>query len=119
MKLNAGKCHILLNSRGPYTIKIRNLCIKNSLCEKMLRINFVYKLKLTNHTDEIYKKASRKLNALAKIELYMGIRKRRILMNAFFKSQFNYCPMIWMCCQSASKLQFLGFKRWCSASVLF
>ena len=119
MKLNAGKCHILLNSRGPYTIKIRNLCIKNSLCKKMLRINFVYKLKLTNRTDEIYKKASRKLNALAKIELYMGIRKRRILPNAFFKSQFNYCPMIWMCCQSASKLQFLGFKRWCSANVLF
>ena len=28
----------------------------------------------------------------------MGIRKRRTLMNAFFKSQFNYCPLIWMCC---------------------
>ena len=27
----------------------------------------------------------------------MGIRKRHALMNAFFKSQFNHCPLIWMC----------------------
>ena len=25
-----------------------------------------------------------------------GLIKRRILMNAFFKFQFNYCPVIWM-----------------------
>ena len=48
--------------------------------------------------DEIGKKASQKLNAFAKIAPYVGIRKRRNLMNAFFKSQFNYCPLIWMCC---------------------
>ena len=97
-KLHTDKCHVLLNSQGPNTIKIGNLCIKNSSCEKMLGINFDYKLKFTNHFDEICKKASRKLNALARIAPYMGIRKRRTLMNAFFKSQFNYCPLIWMCC---------------------
>ena len=64
----------------------------------MLGINFDYKLKFTNHIEEICKKASRKLNAHARIAPYMGIRKRRTLMNAFFKSQFNYCPLIWMCC---------------------
>ena len=36
------------------------------------------------------------LNALAKITPYMELTKRRILMNAFFDSQFNYCPLIWM-----------------------
>ena len=97
MKLNTDKCHVLLNSQGPNTIKIGNLCIKNSSCEKMLGINFDYKLKFTNHIGEICKKASRKLNVLARIIAYMGIRKRRSLMNAFFKSQFNYCPLIWMC----------------------
>ena len=56
----------------------------------MLGINFDYKLKFSNHIEEICKKASRKLNALARISLYMGIRKRRTLVNAFFKSQFNY-----------------------------
>ena len=64
----------------------------------MLGIKFDYKLKFTNHIKEICKKASRKLNALARIARYMGARKRRTLMNAFFKSQFNYCLLIWMCC---------------------
>ena len=31
----------------------------------------------------------------------MGIRKRPILINTFFKSQFNYYPLIWMCCNQS------------------
>ena len=27
----------------------------------------------------------------------MGLSKRKLLMNAFFTSQFSYCPLIWMC----------------------
>ena len=27
----------------------------------------------------------------------MGAIKKSILMNAFFKSQFTYCPLMWMC----------------------
>ena len=64
---------------------------------KDVRYNFDYKLKLMSHIDEICKKASRKLNAVARIAPYTGIRKRRTLMNNFFKSQSNYCPLIWMC----------------------
>ena len=67
MKLNTDKYHVLLNSQGPKTIKIGNLCIKDSACEKMLGTNFDYKLKFINHIEEICKKPSRKLNALASI----------------------------------------------------
>ena len=102
MKLKRDKGHVLLNSQGPNTIKEGNLCIKNSSCKKMLGINFHHKLKFTNYIDEICKKASRKLNALARTAPYMGIRKQRTLMNAFFKSQFNYCPLLWMCCNRSS-----------------
>ena len=28
---------------------------------------------------------------------YIELGKRRMLMNAFFNSQFNYCSVIWMC----------------------
>ena len=51
----------------------------------MLGINFDYKLKFANHIEEICKKASQKLNALARIAPYVVIRKRRTLMNALFK----------------------------------
>ena len=27
----------------------------------------------------------------------MGIAKKNILMNAFFTSQFSYCPLVWIC----------------------
>ena len=60
MKLNTKKCHALLNSQGPNTIKIENLCIRNSSCEKMLGINF-HKLKFTNHINKICKKGITKL----------------------------------------------------------
>ena len=38
MKLSTDKCYVLLNSQGPNTIKIGNLWIKNSSCEKMTRL---------------------------------------------------------------------------------
>ena len=40
MKLNTDIWHVLLNSQGPDKIKIGNLCIKSSSCEKILGINF-------------------------------------------------------------------------------
>ena len=37
------------------------------------------------------------MHALVRLTPYMSISKRRLLMNAFFKSQFSYCPLVWMC----------------------
>ena len=28
---------------------------------------------------------------------------KRILMNVFFRSQFNYCPLVWICCNRSLK----------------
>ena len=36
------------------------------------------------------------MNALAILTLYMELGKRRMLVNAFFNSQFNYYSVIWM-----------------------
>ena len=43
------------------------------------------------------KKASRKVCALVRGTSGMSLSKKRSLMNAFFNSQFNYCPLISMC----------------------
>ena len=45
-------------------------------------------------TVKIYKTASNKLHALARVSHYMDEVKRRILFNSNFLSQFNYCPLI-------------------------
>ena len=98
MKLNTNKCHLLLNSPEPNTLKTGYLQINNSVCEKLLGITFDCKLKFNKHIEAICQKASQKINALARLAPYMGTTKKRIIMNTFFKSQFNYCPLVWMCC---------------------
>ena len=98
MKLNTNKCRLILNSQEPNTLKIGDLHISNSLSEKILGITFDCKFKFNKHIEDICQKASQNLNALASLAPYMGTTKKRILMNAFFKSQFNYCPLVWMCC---------------------
>ena len=98
IKLNIDKCHLLLNSQEPNTLKIGDLHINNSLSEKLLGITFDCKLKFNKHIEDISQKASQKINALARLAPYVGTTKKRIIMNTFFKSQFNYCPLVWMCC---------------------
>ena len=98
MKVNTDKCHLLLNSQEPNTLKIGDLHINNSLSEKLQAITFDCKLKCNKYIEDICQKASQKLNVLARLSPYMVTTKKRIPMNAFLKSQFNYCVLVWMCC---------------------
>ena len=98
MKVNSDKCHLPLNSQEPNTLKIDDLQINNSLSEKLLGITFDFRLKFNKHIEGICEKTSKKINALARLAPYMGTTKKRIIMDTFFKSQFNYCPSVWMCC---------------------
>ena len=78
-------------------MKLENIEIENSNCERLLGVKIDSKLNFKEHLDEIIKKASRKIIALSCITPYMDIAKRRLLMNSFFTSQFNYCSLVWMC----------------------
>ena len=63
--------------------------VKNYYVQKWMQ-NF------NDHTSDLFLIASRKLFALARVIIFMKLSKRRFLMNAFFTSQFSYCPIIWM-----------------------
>ena len=45
----------------------------------------------------INRKASQKLHALSRISQYLSQHKKWILFKTFIMSQFNYCPLVWMC----------------------
>ena len=96
MKSNADKCHLLVSTNFAINIKMGNTDINNSTCEKLLGVKFDYKLSFDDHISELSKETSRKIHALARLTSYMNMAKKRILMNAFFKSQFSYCPLVWM-----------------------
>ena len=82
---------------GWNTTKTGDLHI-NSLSDKLLGITFDCKWKFNKHIKDICQNASQKLNALARLAPCMGTTKKCILMNAIFKSQFNYCILVWICC---------------------
>ena len=96
MKANLGKCHMLLSSTESLNLQIPETVVHNSQSKKLLGVTFDNKLKFEKQINTICQKANRKLNALARITPYMELIKRCILMNVFFDSQFNYCPLIWM-----------------------
>ena len=79
MKLNNDKCHLLLNSQEPNTLKVGDLHINNSVSEKLLGISFDCKLKFNKHIEDICQKASQKLNALARLAPYTGANKNVFL----------------------------------------
>ena len=54
-------------------------------------------LKFENYLDGVIKKASNKINALSRVTPFMNLSKKKLLMDSFFKSQFSYCPLGWMC----------------------
>ena len=77
-------------------LEVADSYIKNSTSEKLLGVKIDKKLSFGEHVRNILKNANSKLKALARATPYMDIRKRKLLLNAFFNAQFNYCPLIWM-----------------------
>ena len=69
-------------------------------------MKFDNKISFDEHIRNLCIKGNRKLHALSRVTPYMNFSKRRILMNAFFKSQFSYCPLVWMChsCANNNKI---------------
>ena len=97
LKNNVDKCHVLVSTSKPVGIKVGDYTIDKSECEKLLGVKIDVNLNFNNHISDLYKRASRKISALAKVSPFMGLTNRKLLMNAFFTSHFIYWPLIWMC----------------------
>ena len=94
LKGNTSKCYLLISSVENVHVNIGTSQIKNSDCERLLGINIYCKLSFENHINQICSKARAKIKALARIAPFLNKRKRKLLMNAFFKCQFSYCPLL-------------------------
>ena len=53
MKLNSDISYLLLNNRGPNTVKSMQFIHKNSFNEKLLYINFNYKLNFEKDRESL------------------------------------------------------------------
>ena len=96
MKVNSGKCHVILSSNTQREICFVNTLIASNLSENLLGTTLDSELKFEEHVNKICNIVNKKLNALHRIGSHMSLGKRKMLLSAFITSQFNYCPLIWM-----------------------
>ena len=83
----------------------------------MLGIKLDSKLNFNSHIHDICQKAGQKLNAISRITLYMDFAKKRLLVNAFFYSQFNYCQHVWMCLNRTNNNKINRLHERCLCSI--
>ena len=83
-------------TNNPINIRVENVDIRNSVCEKLLGVKFDHKLTFNSNTSDFRKKGSKKAYVLVGVTPYMNTSKRRIIMNVFLNSKLNYCPLVWI-----------------------
>ena len=78
-------------------ITIANYKIASSNSEELLGVVIDSKVTFAKHIENLCRKTNQKLHALARVANFMTSEKRRLVMKTFVFSQFNYCPLVWMC----------------------
>ena len=94
IKANTGKCHLLLSGKKSLTANIDGSVIESEDNQILLGITIESSLSFNKHINNLCKKTSAKLKALARISGYMNLLKRGIILKSFITSQFGYCPLI-------------------------
>ena len=103
MKPNQGKCHLLVAdiNHKYYTSKsyiyLEGAFLESEDSVKLLGVEIDRNLKFEEYINFMLKEGNKKLHALMRIKKYLTQEKLRLIMKTFIESQFNYCPLIWMC----------------------
>ena len=107
MIANPSKFHALLIKKDQTTtsgerISIQGKTIKSEDSVKLLGIQLDYKLNFDPHISALCKKAATQLNVLKRLRAYIGFDARKVLVQSFVYSNFNYCPLVWHFCSAKS-----------------
>ena len=79
-----------------------NLIIKSSKEVEFLGRKIDNNLNFNNHIKSICRKAGQKLSILLRISSNLSMKQKKLLYKSMIKSQFNYCPLVWMFCSRQS-----------------
>ena len=84
LKDNPDKCHVLLSETSKTQLIVENVPIASSSCEKLLGIKIDQKLSFEPHADSLCKKASQKLNALARMTSSLKFKQKIIIKHIYY-----------------------------------
>ena len=68
----------------------------------LLGVTIDDKLTFIRHIEDLCKRANQKINAIQRIVHKIDEEKAKLLYNAYFQSNFEYCPLIWAFCYKRS-----------------
>ena len=105
MVLNPDKCSFILlgvDNELQTNLVCGNETLKSGKQEKVLGVTINNKLNFATHLSNITKNANIKFNALTRVQKYMTTDKKKRIFSSFIKSQFTYCPLVWMFCTKHS-----------------
>ena len=107
MIANPEKFHALLlrknqtNTSGEQ-ININGKIIKSEETVKFLGVTLDYRLDFDPHISNLCKKAATQLNVLKRLKTFIGFQEKKILVQSFVYSNFDYCPLVWYFSSSKS-----------------
>ena len=101
MIVNPGKFQAIIldkkkNNHTQETIKIDNKAVKVKSSVKLLGVQIDAELNFNLHIANICRSAVNQLNALIRLRKFFGFEEKTVLINSYFYSNFNYCPLVWM-----------------------
>ena len=107
MIANPEKFHAILlrknrtNTSGE-KINIDGKIINSEKTVKLLGVTLDYRLVFDPHISNICKKAATQLNFLQRLKSFIGFKEKKVLVQSFIFSNFEYCPLLWYFSSSKS-----------------
>ena len=107
MIVNPGKFQAIITNKRKQDhaneiSKIGSKEIKVTSQVKLLGVEIDDKLNFGQHINCICKSPANQLNALIRLKRFLGFQDKKVLVNSFVLSNFNYCTLVWMFANSKS-----------------
>ena len=101
MMVNAGKFQAIITYKEKKyytneTLKIKDKIIKPSSSVKLLGVQIDEQVSFNLYICNICRSTANQLNALIRLKRFLAFEKKKTLINSYFYSNFNYCPLVWM-----------------------
>ena len=77
-------------------LTIDNQTIRSVPSVELLGIHLDDKLNFNLHVSNICRSVTNQLNALIRLKSYLSFNAKRVLINSYIISNFNYFPLVWM-----------------------
>ena len=101
MIVNPGKFQSIIfdkkkqNHTAEY-ISIDQKNIKTSSSVKLLGVHIDDELNFNLHITKVCRSAANQLHALIRLQMFLNFEEKKTLINSYFYSNFNYCPLVWI-----------------------